>query len=472
MSIKVYPLACCLFLLSLALNAQSTLVPDGHGFHQAGHSQCLSEPERSLIKKELRAQIQAMGLQDKSGPIVNFIWPIRAKEGYPDPGHYGISNFVDHNPATSGAHNNDVQDYNCGNRSYDTAAGYNHKGTDIFLWPFPWHKMHNNSVEVIAAESGIIISKMDGNDDQSCGFCTNCQWNAIYVQHADGSVAWYGHLKSNTLTTKGVGDTVEQGEYLAVVGSSGNSTGPHLHFEVYADSNMSELIDPYGGNCNSTNGTDSWWANQKNYREPALNKILIGNAPLEEQSCPNMAITNRVDVLEAGADFFLTLFFHDQMDGDEVMIDIVQPDNTIFFGWISTLTSTYNASYWYWSRFLPPNAESGTWKIRVAYYGEVSELEFQVGSLTSNQEVFANTMDCNISNPFSKSLNIQCEEISNFSSISFYDLTGKLILNHQVNQDLNALNIPTGTLPEAIYLVHFRDQTGQVSQTKKLLKIE
>ena len=50
--------------------------------------------------------------------------------------------------------------------------------------------------------------------------------------HADGSVAWYGHMKAGSLTNKAVGQTVSSGEYLGIVGSSGNSTGPHLHFGI------------------------------------------------------------------------------------------------------------------------------------------------------------------------------------------------------------------------------------------------
>lgn len=53
--------------------------------------------------------------------------------------------------------------------------------------------------------------------------------NLIIVDHGNGVETWYGHcskLYSN------VGDTVEAGSIIAAVGSTGNSTGPHLHFEI------------------------------------------------------------------------------------------------------------------------------------------------------------------------------------------------------------------------------------------------
>jgi hypothetical protein len=83
--------------------------------------------------------------------------------------------------------------------------------------------MDNQQVEISAAAAGTIVSKSDGNFDRSCTFNNN-QWNAVYVYQADGSVGWYGHMKSGSLTLKGVGASVAAGEYLGRVGSSGSST--------------------------------------------------------------------------------------------------------------------------------------------------------------------------------------------------------------------------------------------------------
>ena len=56
--------------------------------------------------------------------------------------------------------------------------------------------------------------------------------NSIYVKSDDGKIhAIYGHLKQNSILVKS-GDKVEKGQPLASMGSSGYSTGKHLHFEV------------------------------------------------------------------------------------------------------------------------------------------------------------------------------------------------------------------------------------------------
>ena len=76
-------------------------------------------------------------------------------------------------------------------------------------------------------------------------------WNALFVRHADSSVAWYGHLKNGSLTPKVLGDPVATGEVLGIVASSGSSTGPHLHFELHDAAGG--LLDPWAGSCNRFN---------------------------------------------------------------------------------------------------------------------------------------------------------------------------------------------------------------------------
>ncbi|MGC2461127.1 MAG: M23 family metallopeptidase [Steroidobacteraceae bacterium] len=62
--------------------------------------------------------------------------------------------------------------------------------------------------------------------------------NLVELNHGNGYVTRYAHA-ARTLVT--VGDQVERGQAIAVVGSSGRSTGPHVHFEVVKDGRQ---IDP------------------------------------------------------------------------------------------------------------------------------------------------------------------------------------------------------------------------------------
>ena len=56
--------------------------------------------------------------------------------------------------------------------------------------------------------------------------------NLIIIEHADGMETWYGHLSAYAVNK---GDTVARGQTIGKVGSTGRSTGPHLHFEVRID---------------------------------------------------------------------------------------------------------------------------------------------------------------------------------------------------------------------------------------------
>jgi murein DD-endopeptidase MepM/ murein hydrolase activator NlpD len=51
----------------------------------------------------------------------------------------------------------------------------------------------------------------------------------IILKHANGICTWYGHLSTIDVQA---GDKIKQGQFIGRVGSSGQATGPHLHFEV------------------------------------------------------------------------------------------------------------------------------------------------------------------------------------------------------------------------------------------------
>jgi murein DD-endopeptidase MepM/ murein hydrolase activator NlpD len=380
------PIFALVLFLAFNLKAQDAQIM---GFGGAGFElkkgQCLSENERTRIKEAIANNIDSLEKatvisRAKRANSPKFEWLLKSYLGSAYLNYYGISNYVDHNPNFP----DQVTDFQCGARSYDLANGYNHKGTDIFLWPFPWLMSEKNQVDVVAASSGIIVYKENGHFDKNCSF-NEMPWNAIYLRHEDGSVSWYGHLKNSTLTTKGIGDSVEEGEFLGVVGSSGSSTMPHLHFEVYDASG--NLIDPYAGPCNNLNA-ESWWKNQKPYYEKRTNMLLTHSKPPEYPECPNIETINEKNFFYAGDTAVFAGYFQDLQFGDQVFFKIFKPDSTIFQEW--TFTFTFNhlaASYWYWTFILPSDAACGEWSFEASLLGETSKYNFKVWYLDSPEEI-------------------------------------------------------------------------------------
>jgi hypothetical protein len=351
----------------------------GYGFMESTKIECLSPIEREFIKFQLARNIDSLtllgilppkSLDKPEGALITTLnWPLRKSATLGDNEYHGISNFVDRNPAF----NNNLQDFNCGNHTYDL-SNYNHGGTDIFTWPYPFLKMDNNQVIVIAAAAGTIINKSDGNFDKNCSFGGGA-WNAVYVRHADGSIAWYGHMKNGSLTSKAVGQTVIAGEDLGVVGSSGNSTGPHLHLELYDVNN--NLVDPWNGACNPN---PSWWANQRPYTDSKIIKLSTHGRTASLPTCPATETPFGQTTFGCGSTIYLYSFYRDELRNQTSEYRLIKPDGTIYTQWSRTLTTVdwYAGSYWYFSQVLPTNAPSGTWKYQITYAGTIYETTFSV----------------------------------------------------------------------------------------------
>ncbi len=91
----------------------------------------------------------------------------------------------------------------------------------------------------IAAPYGTLIKAADGGQIVQAGYFGGYGYS-IMVYHGGGFATWYAHLSSINVS---VGQFVERGQVIGLVGSTGWSTGPHLHFEVRINGNAQ---DPMG----------------------------------------------------------------------------------------------------------------------------------------------------------------------------------------------------------------------------------
>ncbi|MCW5883638.1 MAG: peptidoglycan DD-metalloendopeptidase family protein [Candidatus Kapabacteria bacterium] len=270
--------------------------------------------------------------------------------------------FFDHDQ-TSG-----LLDYMGGTHTYD-----GHKGTDWSLSPFRWHTMDNNLVSVVAAAPGVIVTKIDGNYDRVCSWKDSLRegWNGIIIQHSDGTKAWYIHFKKNSLTSKNVGDYVETGEYLGIVGSSGMSGGPHLHFQVMTANN--KAVDPFLGPSNP-DITESMWVEQPHYIDKGMNRLLIGSSAPIIQPCPEPEILNEKRNFISGDSITLS-FYHRFSLQDDFTCRIRKPDGTIW----DEINGTARAVST-WNKKLPNDAPIGVWHYEVESNSTIYSLTFNVGN--------------------------------------------------------------------------------------------
>lgn len=97
---------------------------------------------------------------------------------------------------------------------------------------------HHAGVDLAAPRGTPVLAARDGMVGRSGWWGT--YGNAVALDHGDGSETRYAHLSSVAV---GTGEVVRQGDVIGYVGSTGASTGPHLHFELRFDG---RAVDPLG----------------------------------------------------------------------------------------------------------------------------------------------------------------------------------------------------------------------------------
>ncbi|MDG2201728.1 MAG: peptidoglycan DD-metalloendopeptidase family protein [Phycisphaerales bacterium] len=150
------------------------------------------------------------------------------------------SNYVDLDGSAA------VQAFECTDFSYD-----GHKGNDTIVRSF---SEQIAGVPIFAVADGVVLDANDGEDDQNTTWAGQAA-NYVVLEHPCGRVTKYWHLRKNSVEVA-TGDSVVKGEQIGLMGSSGISTWPHLHFQVEEDGTH---VEPYMGACGPAN---SMWEDQ------------------------------------------------------------------------------------------------------------------------------------------------------------------------------------------------------------------
>lgn len=168
--------------------------------------------ETSETDNSMTIQFVAIDVQDPK-----FLNPLG---GVPNQ-DWAIGNRVDLDPGPG------VRDYRGNPYSYN-----GHDALDIGL-AASWQQQASGT-PIYASAAGVVASYSDGGDDK-CGHPTVNECgadNGVSINHGGGWRTWYNHMRKGSVAVR-TGNFVAAGQFLGFVGSSGNSSGPHLHWAVY-----------------------------------------------------------------------------------------------------------------------------------------------------------------------------------------------------------------------------------------------
>ncbi len=411
------------------------------GRNDATHP-CITPAQYKIIEQQNIANCKMLGIpygmQKGVAMTTTFSWPVKMVNGLNDCSYYYIGNYVDQDTTSPG-----IKDWNCGTVTYD-----GHKGTDICTYPYPFYKMDNNQVEVIAAAPGTIVNKVDGNYDRNCAL-NDSLGNYINIEHADGSVAMYFHMKKNSLTSKTIGQTVITGEYLGIVGSSGDASGPHLHFEVLSTMNINSLVDPFAGTCNTLNA-NSLWVSQKPYTEPAIIQASVHPVLAVFPACPATETPNEDSCYTGGGTAKFYIFYRNETATMVANMSIVNPNGTTFSSWSHTSVNSYLSSYRLFTETLP--TATGTYTFEAVYNGDTCRRSFMINCGTVGIVDISDLQLQVYPNPVSDYLQIQTA--LSVKKVDITDITGRLMYT------TTSKSINCSTFAKGVYIIRTLTEKG------------
>ncbi len=248
-----------------------------------------------------------------------------------------------------------ISDYKGGNKTYT-----GHQGTDFIIRNFA---QMDAGVAVLAADAGVVTYVLDTVFDRNKRTKAGGLGNYVAIRHANNFYTYYGHLKKGSATVR-VGDTVAVGQKIGEVGSSGYSSDPHLHFEVWY--NALENWDPFTGFANNPN---DFWLETLPY---------IGHFGAIDHDftnfVPNLdALKERIPGQRhfSAADPVITFWMqgYGVFPGDVCTLQWFDPEGKLWFQF--DYKHKKERWYFYWWSYIevPPVGKVGLWSVRFLVNG-------------------------------------------------------------------------------------------------------
>jgi hypothetical protein len=220
--------------VGLATCAAVAAAQNGPSVHIPTTSACIPHHQQREILSRIAANRRRFNIPilPSDGPLLYPLVPLGGTV-YRD---ITTGNFVDLNAGGG------VTNYLCEHYGNESHAGCDYGSPT-------WEEMAIG-IPIFAALDGVVVDVHDGDPDTN----TSCQpgGNYVILDHGGGRTAWYFHMKKDSVAVS-LSQVVKAGQQLGLVGSSGCSFGPHLHFQSM---NAATVFEPYAGTCRP--GISGW----------------------------------------------------------------------------------------------------------------------------------------------------------------------------------------------------------------------
>lgn len=375
---------------------------------------------------------------------------------------YIIVNYPDWHVEEDGpvlAEDGTLRDFRCYSKTYD-----GHQGTDFAIRGFT---QMDSSVNVLSIADGEVIHVTEHlYDRETGGIVALGLGNYVGIYHpSTDTYSYYAHLKTNSVPVE-VGETVSAGQVIGAVGSSGNSTDPHLHFELWNPGVLTDpTIDPWGSPCDE--GTNLWSSSPDYDTTYAIWECGLVNYDSVDNFLPHTwyALRERLDLrtgFTTDDPFFTFWALHYGLKlGDETRIEWYEPNGDLY----SSSTTSYTTQDWWFHYYnhsipTPPLTEQGIWTIRI-YYNDTLQLTktFPYGNLSVSENLTSDTSPYYyIQNDL---VTIALPDNSEYRKLLCYDLQGKVVANLTVKDGAKTITLPQKEFRSGMYIISLMNGNKQ-----------
>lgn len=331
-------------------------------------------------------------------------------------------------------------DHSCGTKSYD-----GHQGTDFVIRNF---SQMDSGVYVFAADDGVVTFVLDTLFDRNKTAISGGFGNYICIKHDNLFYTYYAHLKKYSALVH-AGDSVHAGDTIGMVGSSGYTSDPHLHFEVWYDSLYN--WDPFSGVCGNP---ETLWIEPLPYENDFgiidydCNNFIPTLDTLKERLPSQKTFTYPSDSI---INFWMQGY--GVLENDVSEVKWITPDGFEYY----TYSYTHTTDWWYyyfWC-YIPINEETqpGIWKIQYIVNDEVKiEDSIEVLAYTPLSEVTSQQYFIYTSENGNIILRWK-EAPDTATNIYLYDIAGRVVFEDIIPPFTQQYEISNTGLTGSVYFI-------------------